>query len=55
VVTRVWQCLVWMVGGPAVAAGLLLDKTLGRALAGRWDRGNAYRVLARREDSEDEN
>ena len=47
--TRAWRCLVW------AAAGLLLDQTLGRALAGRWDRGNAYRVLARREDSEDEN
>ena len=53
--TRAWRCLVWAAGGPAVAAGLLLDQTLGRALAGRWDRGNAYRVLARREDSDDEN
>lgn len=52
-VTRMWRYLVWTAGIPAVVTGLLLDRTLGRALARRWDRGNAYRVLALREDSRD--
>jgi SAM-dependent methyltransferase len=52
-VTRLWRYLVWTVGIPALVTGLLLDRTVGRALAHRWDRGNAYRVLARREDSRD--
>jgi hypothetical protein len=51
--TRMWRCLVWTAGIPAIAIGLLLDRTLGRALARRWDRGNAYRVLARREGFHD--
>ena len=54
-VTRIWLYLVWTVGIPTVLTGLLLDRTLGSALARRWDRGNAYRVLARREDSRDGN
>lgn len=47
---RVWRCLVWTAGMPAVIVGLLLDRVPGRALARRWDRGNAYRVLARKEE-----
>jgi hypothetical protein len=49
--SRAWLALVWAAGVPVIVAGLLLDRTLGRALARRWDRGNAYRVLARREDA----
>jgi hypothetical protein len=52
-VTRMWRYLVWTAGIPAVVTGLLLDRTLGRALARRWGRGNAYRVLAVREDAQD--
>ncbi|HEY2443312.1 MAG TPA: class I SAM-dependent methyltransferase [Streptosporangiaceae bacterium] len=48
--TRLWRSLAWTVGIPAVVAGLMLDRTAGRALARHWDRGNAYRVLARREE-----
>jgi SAM-dependent methyltransferase len=51
--TRMWRSLVWTVGIPAVVAGVLLDRTAGSVLARRWDRGNAYRVLACREDSRD--
>ncbi|HEX6524784.1 MAG TPA: class I SAM-dependent methyltransferase [Streptosporangiaceae bacterium] len=51
--TRAWQSLVWIVGGPAILAGLLVDRTLIHALARRWDRGNAYRVLARKEAPSD--
>jgi SAM-dependent methyltransferase len=47
---RIWRFVVWTAGAPVVAAGLLLDMTLGRALALWWDRGNAYRVLARKQD-----
>jgi hypothetical protein len=49
----VWQLLVWTVGAPALAGGLLLDRVAGRALARRWDRGNTYRVLARKEEPGD--
>jgi SAM-dependent methyltransferase len=48
-VTRACQGFIWTVGLPAIAAGLLADRTLIRALARRCDRGNAYRVLARKE------
>jgi SAM-dependent methyltransferase len=48
--TRLWRSLAWAVGIPAIVAGLMLDRTAGRALARHWDRGNAYRVLARREE-----
>ncbi len=51
--TRAWQGLVWCAGVPVIVAGLLLDRTLIRALARRWDRGNAYRVLARKENPAD--
>jgi hypothetical protein len=51
--SRAWLALVWAAGVPVVVAGLLLDRTLGRALARHWDRGNAYRVLARKEDARD--
>lgn len=47
---RAWRAVVWAAGVPVLAAGALLDRTLCRALARRLDRGNAYRVLARRED-----
>jgi len=46
---RAWQSLVWTAGVPALAAGLVLDRPLA-ALARRWDRGDAYRVLARKQD-----
>jgi SAM-dependent methyltransferase len=48
-----WRHLVWAVSLPVMAVSLLLDQTLARALARRRDRGNAYRVLARREDFDD--
>lgn len=48
--TRAWWTLAWAAGIPVVAVGVLLDQTFCRALARAWDRGNAYRVLARRED-----
>jgi SAM-dependent methyltransferase len=47
---RVRQAVAWTAAAPAIALGLLIDRTLTRALARRWDRGNAYRVLARREE-----
>ena len=53
VVTWMWRYVAWTAGVPTIVAGLLLDRTIGSALARRWDRGNAYRVLARREDSRD--
>jgi SAM-dependent methyltransferase len=52
-VTRAWRSLAWTAGVPVIVFGLLLDRTLGVGLARRWDRGNAYRVLARREDTGD--
>jgi hypothetical protein len=39
---------------PVIVFGLLLDRTLGSGLARLRDRGNAYRVLARREDTGDD-
>jgi SAM-dependent methyltransferase len=48
--TRAWRSAVWMAGVPVLLAGALLDRTACRALARACDRGNAYRVLARRED-----
>src|SRR5437588_8334760 len=51
--TRASQSLVWIVAAPVIVAGLLLDRTLIRAVARRWDRGNAYRVLARKENLTD--
>jgi len=49
--TRLWRGLVWTAGVPALAIGLLCDRSLGSAMARRWDLGNAYRVLARREEN----
>jgi SAM-dependent methyltransferase len=51
--TRAWRGLVMVVGLPFLGAGVLLGQTLGRALSRRWDRGNAYRVLARKENPPD--
>lgn len=45
-----WRVLVLAAGFPFLAAGLLADRTLGRVLARHWDRGNAYRVLARKQE-----
>jgi hypothetical protein len=50
---RAWQSLVWIVAAPVIVAGLLLDRTLILAVARRCDRGNAYRVLARKENPDD--
>jgi SAM-dependent methyltransferase len=47
---KAWWTLVWAAGLPFVAVGVLLDQTLCRALARYWNRGNAYRVLARKEE-----
>ncbi|TWP53688.1 class I SAM-dependent methyltransferase [Lentzea tibetensis] len=40
---------VWTLGIPLFLVAAALDQTLNRALAHRNDRGNAYRVLARKE------
>jgi SAM-dependent methyltransferase len=50
---RMWRGLVWTAGAPALITGLLMDRVLGRTLARHWDRGNAYRVLARKEEPAD--
>ncbi|HEY1703511.1 MAG TPA: class I SAM-dependent methyltransferase [Trebonia sp.] len=47
---RAWRSAVWTLGVPLIVGGLLLDRTIGRGLARRWDRGNAYRVLAVKDD-----
>jgi SAM-dependent methyltransferase len=47
-VTRACRNLVLAAVLPFLVASLLVDRTLIRALARRWDRGNAYRVLARK-------
>lgn len=49
--SRAWRSFAWTAGAPAIVCGLLLDRTLGRALARRWDRGNAYRVLSVKGDA----
>lgn len=41
--------VVWTVGIPVLIVAGLLDRTVNRAIANRGDRGNAYRVLARKE------
>ena len=51
---RAWRGLAWTAGIPAIIVGLLIDRTLIRAAALRLDRGNAYRVLARRENADDD-
>ncbi|MEV5571929.1 class I SAM-dependent methyltransferase [Spirillospora sp. NPDC052269] len=50
---RVWRGLVWTVGVPAVLTGLLLDHTFGALASRRTGTGNAYRVLARKDDPAD--
>jgi SAM-dependent methyltransferase len=45
-----WRAIAWMTALPAIGVALLLDRSAGRALSRRWDHGNAYRVLARRQD-----
>jgi hypothetical protein len=47
---HLWRGLVWIVGVPALATGLLLDRTVAGTVARRRERGNAYRVLARKAD-----
>ncbi|RSM90497.1 class I SAM-dependent methyltransferase [Kibdelosporangium aridum] len=42
---------VWSVGIPWLIVAGLLDKTVNNSIAKRTDRGNAYRVLARKESS----
>jgi hypothetical protein len=49
--TRAWQPLAWTAGIPVILVGLLVDQVLLRPLARRLDRGNAYRVLAKKEDA----
>jgi len=44
-----WRTVVWIAGLPVIAGGLLLDHTLGQAIARGRDRGDAYRVLSVRE------
>jgi SAM-dependent methyltransferase len=46
---RAWHTMVWVAGLPVIAVGLLLDRTLGQAIARSRDRGDAYRVLSVRE------
>ncbi|CAM3294618.1 methyltransferase domain-containing protein [Kibdelosporangium persicum] len=45
------SALVWSVGIPWLVVAGLLDKTVNQAIARRTDRGNAYRVLARKEST----
>jgi SAM-dependent methyltransferase len=49
---RVRHGVVWAFGIPALLAAVLLDKTLTGLIARRTGRGNAYRVLARKEGSD---
>lgn len=49
--SRTWRAAAWTCGIPFIMAGLLLDRTVARQLARHTDRGNAYRVLSRKEDS----
>lgn len=50
---RVLRGMVWTVGVPALMAGYLLDRTAGGMVARRSGTGNAYRVLARKDDVAD--
>ena len=45
-----WRAIAWTAALPVIGVALLLDRSAGRALSRRWDHGNAYRVLARRQD-----
>jgi SAM-dependent methyltransferase len=51
---RVWRGMVWTVGVPALLAGIVVDRMVGGMVARRTGRGNAYRVLARKEDGVDD-
>ena len=51
---RVWRGMVWTVGVPALLAGIVVDRMVGGIVARRTGRGNAYRVLARKEDGVDD-
>ncbi|GLZ28412.1 hypothetical protein Lesp02_06020 [Lentzea sp. NBRC 105346] len=46
---RLRRATVWTLGIPLFLVAVALDQTLNRALAKYNDRGNAYRVLARKE------
>lgn len=48
---RAWRSLLWTCGMPLLVASVVLDQVVGRGLARRWDRGNAYRVLAVKEET----
>jgi SAM-dependent methyltransferase len=47
---RAVRGLIWVVAVPAAVVARVLDRTLIAVLARHWDYGNAYRVLARKED-----
>jgi SAM-dependent methyltransferase len=47
---RAWRGIVMLTALPAIVLAHLLDESAGRALSLRLDHGNAYRVLARRQD-----
>jgi SAM-dependent methyltransferase len=47
---RAWRSLLWTGGVPLIVVSVVLDQVVGRGLARRWDRGNAYRVLAVKEE-----
>jgi len=53
-VGRVRQVLVWTLGMPFIAVGLLIDRTIVRAAARRLDSANAYRVVAVRTEEADD-
>jgi Methyltransferase domain len=46
---RAVRGLIWVVAVPAAVVARALDRSLVAGLARRWDHGNAYRVLARKE------
>ncbi|MET0235091.1 MAG: class I SAM-dependent methyltransferase [Kibdelosporangium sp.] len=45
------SAVVWSIGIPWLIVAGLLDKTVNQSIARRNDRGNAYRVLARKESA----
>jgi SAM-dependent methyltransferase len=47
---KAWRGIAVLSALPAIAVALVLDRTVGTALSRHWDHGNAYRVLARRQD-----
>jgi len=52
---RTWRGTVMLTALPVIIAAYVLDKSAGTALARRWNHGNAYRVLARKEDLSSDN